>query len=238
MPKKLKNNLLPQAHTLITSIVECIIRFIIAMQMKKQVSAPAQRSTAMAFAVDIPADKDTHYSGQHKNIRIVQWNGGLQAALHALASETADQYVLALHSDTAKLNAWLQQVRESEAELVVGEATATQNKRTEWLGGFRAAEVQAPWILLRGDNWKRAAFDQVHDAYSLLYVLEKQGLARIISAPKSRRPLPGRQVMPCRQNSAPLCAGTIPFETCAAPACAGRDYSSCSPLPSYLLCPL
>jgi len=148
------------------------------MQMKKQVSAPAQRSTAMAFAVDIPADKDTHYSGQHKNIRIVQWNGGLQAALHALASETADQYVLALHSDTAKLNAWLQQVRESEAELVVGEATATQNKRTEWLGGFRAAEVQAPWILLRGDNWKRAAFDQVHDAYSLLYVLEKQGLSQ------------------------------------------------------------
>ena len=148
------------------------------MQMKKPVSAPSVRNTAMAFAVEIPADKEAHYSSQHKNIQIVYRNGGLQSAIKALADTTADLYVLALHSDTSKLNAWLQQVRDSEAELVVGEATATQNKRTEWLGGFRAAEVQAPWILLRGENWKRANFDQVSDPYSLLYVLEKQGLSQ------------------------------------------------------------
>lgn len=148
------------------------------MQMKKQVSAPSPRTTAMAFSVDIPADKEAHYSSQHKSVQISAWRGGLHAALQALATSQADQYVLATSADTSKLNAWLQQVREAEADIVVGEATATQNKRTEWLGGFRAAEVQAPWILLRGEKWKTAALDQVTDFYSLLYVLEKHGLTQ------------------------------------------------------------
>lgn len=158
----------------------------------KQKTPPAPssrvRKTAIAFTVQVPADKHQHVSANLKNCEVVHWGEGSYAdALQALSQAQADQYLLLHQPETSKLNNWLQSVANIQAD-VFSAGARKGISIPELISGFHEGEWNSPWLLLRGEDWKNHLPTGTDSVYRLLYVLEKSGATLSNKAPEGVAP--------------------------------------------------